>query len=78
MELIQSAMRRSQSRESAKSEGTQSRHGHTPKDPTINLGEIDNYDPWEPKVAHALAPRIESLRENAPIAFTDLFTYRRK
>ncbi len=37
-------MRRSQSMESAKSEGTKTRHGYTPKDPTINLGEIDNYD----------------------------------
>jgi len=44
MELIQSAMRRSQSRESAKSEGTQSRHGHTPKLAINNMGEIDNYD----------------------------------
>jgi hypothetical protein len=44
MELIQSAMRRSQSRESTKSEGTQSRHGHTPKLAINNMGEIDNYD----------------------------------
>ncbi len=48
MELIQTAMRRSQSRESARSgrsaEGTQTRHGHAPKDPTLNMGETENYD----------------------------------
>ena len=48
MELIQTAMRRSQSRESARSgrsaEGTQTRHGHAPKDPTLNMGVTENYD----------------------------------
>jgi len=48
MELIQTAMRRSQSRESARSgrsaEGTQTRHGSAPKDPTLNMGVTENYD----------------------------------
>jgi len=48
MELIQTAMHRSQSRESARSgrsaEGTQTRHGSAPKDPTLNMGVTENYD----------------------------------
>ena len=48
MELIQSAMRRSHSRESGRSgrsaEGTLSRHGHPPQAPYYNNVGASNYD----------------------------------
>jgi hypothetical protein len=48
MELIQSAMRRSHSRESGRSgrsaEGTSSRHGHPPQGPNYNDVGASNYD----------------------------------